>query len=343
MPVSFRGRCVALCPIPALASLLLSFGCATPAVVVPPEVPKELTKVSHPVYTIEPPDILQIDLLTAIPKPPYRIRPLDVLTVAVAGALPESPIAGNVTVEPDGTIFLGPPYGSVTVGGLTLEEARKEVEQLLTKFVKKPEATVTLAQTRAAQQVRGPHLVRADGTIGLGIYGAVRVVGLTLPEAKRAVEEQLRTNFRDPEVAVDIIGYNSKVYYVVYDGGGLGQQVIRFPITGNETVLDGVGQMAGLATVSDKQRIWVSRPGPPGCAPQVLPVDWVGITERADTQTNYQLLPGDRIFVRAYSLVTADTVLARVLAPVERLFGVVLLGSGTVNSFRNTNNNNTVP
>jgi protein involved in polysaccharide export with SLBB domain len=210
-------------------------------------VPKELTKVSHPVYTIEPPDILQIDLLTAIPKPPYRIRPLDVLTVAVAGALPESPIAGNVTVEPDGTIFLGPPYGSVTVGGLTLEEARKEVEQLLTKFVKKPEATVTLAQTRAAQQVRGPHLVRADGTIGLGIYGAVRVVGLTLPEAKRAVEEQLRTNFRDPEVAVDIIGYNSKVYYVVYDGGGLGQQVIRFPITGNETVLDGVGQFGGAS------------------------------------------------------------------------------------------------
>jgi hypothetical protein len=44
--------------------------------------------------------------------------------------------------------------------------------------------------------------------------------------------------------------------------------------------------------------------------------------------------------VAAEPLVTMDTLLARTLAPVERIFGVVLLGNSTVRSFRTNNNNN---
>jgi len=318
-------------------------GCKTPQSFVPAEVPKELQKVSHPPYVIEPPDIIQVDLIAAVPKSPYRIRPLDALSVSVTGALPESPVPGIVSVEPDGTVYLGAPYGAVTVAGSTLDEARVAIEQAVSKFIgkdKKVAASVALAQTRATQQVRGPHLVRSDGTIGLGTYGEVYVVGMTVKEARQAIQQHLATYFQDPEVAVDVVGYNSKVYYVVYDGGGAGQQVLRFPITGNETVLDAIGQMNGLATVSDHRKIWISRPSP-GCGVhQVLPVNWMAITEQGDVQTNYQVLPGDRIFVKAYPMVTADTTLARVIAPLERLFGVTLLGSQTVRSFGPNNNNN---
>jgi polysaccharide export outer membrane protein len=308
-------------------------GCETTKIYVAAPLPKELEKVSHPVYVIEPPDILQIELVSAIPKPPYRIRPLDVLTLTVPNALPEAPLSGLVTVETDGMIYLGSSYGAVTVAGLTMTDARTAVEEYLGKFIKKPLVNIALAQTRATQQIRGPHLVRADGTIGLGSYNSVRVTGLTLREAKQAIEDHLRNYFQDPEVSLEIVGYNSKVYYVIYDAGAAGQQVTQFPITGNETVLDAVARMNGLATYSDSRQIWISRPSPNCEVHQVLPVNWKAISEQGNTDTNYQLFPGDRIFVKAYPLVAANNRLSRVIAPLEQLLGVTLLGAGTVQAF----------
>ena len=59
---------------------------------------------------------------------------------------------------------------------------------------------------------------------------------------------------------------------------------------------------------------------------QILPIDWKGITRRGNTRTNYQVLPGDRVFVMSQPLTKFDTVLGRMLAPVERVLGVALLG-----------------
>ena len=53
------------------------------------------------------------------------------------------------------------------------------------------------------------------------------------------------------------------------------------------------------------------------------------------TATNYQLMPGDRVFVQAYPLVSIDTAMARFLAPLERTFGIALLGSSTVYNLQN--------
>lgn len=316
-------------------------GCATQTpVLTPPPVPRELDKVSHPPYVIEPPDILQVDLVAAVPTARSKLRPFDVVGVVVANTLPTAPISATFTIGADGTIDLGPPYGAIKVVDLTTSEAREVIEKFLTAQLKQPKASVTLVQTRAAQQIRGPHLVRADGTVGLGTYGSVAVVGMTVAEAKRAIEAHLQPAFDNPEVSLDVIGYNSKIYYVVFDYGGAGQQVLRLPITGNETVLDGIGQVSGLPTVADARRICLSRPGPGNCPPQVFPVDWQGIIERGDTRTNYQILPGDRVLVKAYPLVESDVKLARVIAPIERLLGVTLLGSSTVNSIRTDPNRN---
>jgi polysaccharide export outer membrane protein len=133
-------------------------------------------------------------------------------------------------------------------------------------------------------------------------------------------------------VSVDVIAYNSKRYYVIFDGGGFGEQVVSFPITGSETVLDALSNVGGLSDVSSKRNVWVARRTPhPGQPWQILPVDWVGITQHGHTFTNYQVLPGDRIYVKAQRLVTIDRTLARIFAPVERVFGVTLLGTSTVN------------
>src|SRR5262249_57085040 len=130
-----------------------------------------------------------------------------------------------------------------------------------------------------------------------------------------------------PQVSVDVLAYNSKVFYVVFDGGGNGEQVVRLPITGNETVLDAISQVNGLPPVSSTHRIWVARPGAPDApCDQVLAVNWRAITTRGRTETNYQLLPGDRIYVQAQPLVATHTYLARLFSPMERVLRLTPLG-----------------
>jgi polysaccharide export outer membrane protein len=83
--------------------------------------------------------------------------------------------------------------------------------------------------------------------------------------------------------------------------------------------------------VTSKHRIWLARPEPghPGCC-NTFPVDWNAIARCADTRTNYQVLPGDRIYMQAEPLVTLDSALARIFVPIERVLGVTLLGRATV-------------
>ena len=47
------------------------------------------------------------------------------LRISVPCALADEPIEGEFTVDAIGKVFLGQSYGSVTVKGLTLEEAEK--------------------------------------------------------------------------------------------------------------------------------------------------------------------------------------------------------------------------
>jgi polysaccharide export outer membrane protein len=194
------------------------------------------------------------------------------------------------------------------------------------------------------QPVRGPHLVRPDGTVGLGGYGSVYVAGMTLDQARveiaKAILSRLDQKFIQMKAVldglnVDVLAYNSRMYYIITNRLGFGTIVDRLPITGNETVLDAISQLRGLPPEASKHRIWVARktPGPGGCENK-LPVDWIGITQRGEMQTNYQILPGDRIFVQAEGIQRVDFVLSKWLAPVQRLFGASLLASQTINSIR---------
>src|SRR5262249_54525989 len=239
--------------------------------------------------------------------PPYRISPLDLLGIQVTNTLPNQPIQGVYTVETDGTVNLGFTYGAVPVVDLTLPEAKRAITNHLKTSLNPPyEVTGVLAETKANQQIRGPHLVRPDGTVSLGVYGSVYVDSLTVPEARAAIERHLSQFLLNPELSVDVAGYNSKVFYLISDGAGNGEQVTRLPVVGKTTVLDAFAQVNGLSPVSSKRYMWVVRPAPDGtCCDQTLPVDWVAITQRGDTSTNYQLFAGDRVYVKAQPAVTA--------------------------------------
>lgn len=305
-----------------------------PVVIPATDVPRELDKVVLPQYVIESPDILVIDAVKVVPRPPYRVASLDVLFVRASGTFAEYPIEGNFSVEPGGFINFGPPYGAVRVGRMTIPEAAEEIRRHLANYVEAPVVDAQLAQSSALQQIAGEHLVGPDGTVQLGVYGEVLVVGLTRPQAQQAIEAHLARFLEEPEVSVDVLSYNSKVYYVITQGGGFGDSVHRLPITGNETVLDAISQVEGLQPHSSEQ-IWIARPSPAGSeVAQILPVDWNAIVQGGATETNYQILPGDRIFIAEDCMVAFDSFIARVTSPFERLFGFTLLGTSTVSRLR---------
>lgn len=283
-----------------------------------------------PDYIIEPPDILTIEAVSLVPKPPYKLQPFDVVSIITAGLPDDQMIAGEFAVQPNGTIQLGFTLGAVQASGLTPEQLQQTILDKLRVDYTAPNVWVTLSQTAAQQQIAGEHLVAPDGKVNLGTYGRVRVVGMTIEEAQRAVEAHLSQYLQDPKVALDVLGYNSKVFYVITQGAGLGDQVVILPSKGNETVLDAIGQIQGLQSNSST-RMWIARPGKNDCGgDQIMPVDWVAVTQRGDIQTNYQILPGDRLYVSEDKLVALDTALAKMLSPVERIFGVTLLGTQTV-------------
>lgn len=297
-------------------------------------VPRELQKISLQRYVLEPPDILLIDVVRAVPKSPYTIEPLDALQIVVEGTLEGQPIAGIYAVDPGGFVQLGPAYGGVLLKGLTLTEAREAIERQLRSSLVEPRVSISLAQSGGQQQIVGEHLVGLDGTVNLGSYGSVYVTGMTLDQARAAIEEHLSRYLDSPKISLDVFAYNSKTYYVIVEGAGQGDRVTRLPITGNETVLDAISNVGGLTALSSKT-IWVARPAPAGVeCDQILPVKWRDITRGGSTATNYQVLPGDRIFISEDRFVALDATLEKMLRPFERLLGFSALGAQTIQQFQ---------
>jgi polysaccharide export outer membrane protein len=361
---------IAIPPLRKLAGLALicatltAVGCTTPlkhdfdpfAHSACSDVPRELQKAVIPEYRVEPPDVLLIEVAHNVRTPTQPILTGDDLIIRAdlpaetTGAAPNPNAGAGATgltdyhlingfyrVQPDGTVDLGPIYGSVRVADLSVEAARTELSRHLRAVsgIAEVKAAISYSDTAGRQVIAGEHLVRPDGQISLGVYGNVRVAGMTLDQVHDAVTVQLNKYLSEPDVRVDVLGYNSKVFYVVTDGGGNGERVDRIPYTGNETVLDAVANIQGLSDISSK-RVWVARPSPPGCAgSQVMMVDWRGITQDGVTTTNYQILPGDRVYIKADDLVALDNWLVKITTPMERVMGAILLGAGTYNRVLN--------
>lgn len=293
---------------------------------------KEGAMSSLPHYFIEAPDIISVEVVHMVPKAPYLLRSFDVIGLSVIGTLPDEDLNGAYEVDPSGMIQLGSNYGTVKVSGMSMEEAQRAIEEHLRKRLRDPEVSGQLLRMSEIQQINSNHLVAPDGYITLGSYGRVYVQGLTVDECKEAVEFHLSKELEHPIVAIDIFSFNSKKYYVIIQGAGMGDQVFPFPYTGNEKVLDAIANVNGLTQFSSK-RLWIARPVGNSHKPVILPVDWNATVAYGSPHTNYQIYPGDRVFVAEDKMVRADNVLAKTFAPFERIMGFMLLGASTVSRF----------
>jgi protein involved in polysaccharide export with SLBB domain len=167
----------------------------------------------------------------------------------------------------------------------------------------------------------GDQPVLLDGTINLGRYGQIVVAGKPVEQIEAEIRATIQTYLaaqprrparasepapegRLPEpgevgpISVRIVTRVSKVYYVLGEVNAPG----AFTLNGRETVLDGILAAGGLNERASRRTIILARPTPSDSCRIVLPVCYYDIVQLGDVSTNYQLAPGDRIYVPTRTL-----------------------------------------
>ena len=103
------------------------------------------------------------------------------------------------------------------------------------------------------------------------------------------------------------------VCFIIGQGTGAGDRVAQVPASGNKTVLDVLNQI-GVSPSESKKRIWIARPSQDHCD-QILPVHWDDLAKGAATTTNYQIMPGDRIYINDDTSTDSDVTIGRLPSP----------------------------
>jgi protein involved in polysaccharide export with SLBB domain len=179
---------------------------------------------------------------------------------------------------------------------LPVPVSRELAMELLPTHIIEPGDTLLVQPVELDAPVRLPpdQPVQPDGTIDLGKYGRPVVAGKTLADVEVIVRDALRAKEKTaPAVTVRLLAKPGTVFYVLGEVNAPG----AFPITGHDTVLSAITQAGGPTRRASEQNVLLARPTTPEGCRLVYPVCYTDIVQLGDTTTNYQLRPGDRVFV----------------------------------------------
>lgn len=137
--------------------------------------------------------------------------------------------------------------------------------------------------------------ISADGRISMPLVGSLEVAGMTIPEVEATIEQILGARYlRDPDVAVNIVAYDSHMLTVegAVEGSGV------FPFLPGTRLSGGISMAQGLSRVSDINEVAIFRQTDDGM--QVAKFDYAAV--RSGTMLDPVLYPGDRIVVGTNNL-----------------------------------------
>jgi protein involved in polysaccharide export with SLBB domain len=195
------------------------------------------------------------------------------------------------------------PINSLSAGESDRDATQDNGKKTESRYVIEPPDVIQIELLKPAvhgstdQFVSGHYLVGPDGTVNLRQFGVVHVFGRATADACEAIEKHLEQFLDSPRVSVNVVASNSNAYYVIVRSTGQADSVHRFPTTGNETVLDAISQVNRLSDLASK-KIWIARLDTThtGCR-KTMTVDWDAIAQGASTATNYQIIPGDHVYI----------------------------------------------
>ncbi len=153
--------------------------------------------------------------------------------------------------------------------------------------------------------------IQPDGKITLRLLGQVKVVGMTAKEIAAKLEVLLGRYYVDPKVAVRVIGYASKKYYVYGQAAATGARAY----TGRDTLLDAV-LAAGVDFLSWTSRVTVTRPSHGETPVRTVQVDVDRMIKVGDWEQNILLEPDDIVYIPPTPLAWVSQRVREVVYPV---------------------------
>ena len=202
---------------------------------------------------------------------------------------------GGLSLCPVGNYLTKPARNSLEHSPIGVGLPRELARSVVPAHFLQPGDMVVIEPVKLDSDVRLPadQRVMADGTVDLGGYGRVVVAGLTIEAAERLIETRIvDAGGEATRVSLRLIE-PQQVYYVLGEVNSPG----AIPLIGSETVLDAILAAGGLNDRASLCDLMLVRPTTPKSCRVTLPICYAAITQLGDTTTNYQLQPGDRIFV----------------------------------------------
>ncbi|MEH2222839.1 polysaccharide biosynthesis/export family protein [Nostoc sp.] len=149
-------------------------------------------------YLLGPGDAIGVVLQR--PPGPYRLGIGDGISVSVQ-RFPD--LSFQALINPEGNIAV-PLLGTISLQGLTLEEAQEKIRLGLNRYVVDPIIVLALAGQRPDLSFQA--VISPEGNIIVPQVGTVSLKGLTLEEAQEKIRLGLSRFFPDPIVVVSLAG-----------------------------------------------------------------------------------------------------------------------------------------
>ena len=202
-------------------------------------------------------------------------------------------LAGDQVVKPDGYISLGE-SGRLLVTNKTIDQIEAEAQMQVDQHVRR-ELEVEYELNRRQRQAERER-ERANSRKSGETDDDDTDLELGTPDEEeqrlalgRAINEARLKN----TISARLVNWDSKRIYVLGEVNSPGS----FVFLGSETVLDAILEAGGLNKNANQHQIIISRPSDCNSCREVMHVCYDQIVQLGDTSTNYQLQPGDRVFV----------------------------------------------
>lgn len=167
-------------------------------------------------------------------------------------------------------------------------------------------------------EVSGEYIINNEGNIQYEFIGDIQIAGMTKDQAIEHLKEQLSEYIIAPEVTIKILGYNSKVVYVIGEVGRPGKIYMQGDtITVREALIQAALPL--LTAKSEKSRLIT--PSADG-TPKQQGVNVEKLLYEGDLRENLVMKPGDTLFIPPTGLAKVMRVLKPVAEPVGTAAGM---------------------
>lgn len=144
----------------------------------------------------------------------------------------------------------------------------------------------SVAARRLQSKLQG-FRVQYDGNVYLPLVGGILAKGQTTLDLRENITKKIKVFNSDPNVAVDILSFDSQKFYVLGQVNTPGV----FPVDGRRTLLEGISLAGGTRADGDLHRAFVIR------RDSLLPVSLSDLILRGNVSRNIRMEHGDLVYI----------------------------------------------